>query len=196
MEKIAPVDHEIEMLIRRRWSPRAFSDRTPDVETLQSVLEAARWAASCFNEQPWRFIVAQRQVENEFGRLLACLNESNQIWAKNAAVLMMSVARTTFSHNGQPNRHALHDVGLAVAQLTLQATALGLMVHQMAGFSSELARESYAIPFDHEPVAVLALGYLGEPDGLPAELRAREVADRSRRPQAEFVFTGTWGRPL
>jgi nitroreductase len=196
MDKLAPVDHRIELLIRKRWSPRAFSDRALDMATLRSLLEAARWAASCRNEQPWRFIVAQRQEAREFVRLLSCLDDKNQQWAKRAAVLMLSVAHSAFTHNGKPNRHALHDVGLAVAQLTLQATALGLVVHQMAGFSVQRARETYSILPDFEPAAVIAIGYPGDPNGLPVDLRERENADRSRRPQAEFVFAKTWGQPL
>jgi nitroreductase len=196
MDKLATVDHEIAPLLRKRWSPRAFSDRTLDQAALRSLLEAARWSASCFNEQPWRFVVAERQNPEEFERLLSCLNETNRRWAKRAAVLMLSVARTTFTHNGKQNPHAVHDVGLAVAQLTLQATELGIGVHQMAGFSSEQARETYSIPVGFEPVTVIAMGYPADPKQLPEDLREREAATRSRRPQPAFVFRGTWENPL
>lgn len=196
MEKPAPTEHEVYELIRRRWSPRAFS-RAPIADaTLRSLFEAARWAASCFNEQPWRFIVARREDDAAFARLASCLTESNQRWAESAAVLMLSLASRTFARNGEPNRHALHDVGLAAAQLTLQATALGLAVHQMAGFSSQRARELLAVPEAFEPVAMIAVGYPGDPDQLPEDLRQRELGGRLRRPQAEFVFSGTWGTPL
>ncbi len=165
-------------------------------EALRSLFEAARWAPSCFNEQPWRFLVARRTDPEAHEKLLSCLSEGNQRWAKQAPVLALSVARTTFTRNGKPNRHAFHDVGLAVAQLTLQATTTGLVVHQMAGFDPERARRLHAIPEGFEPVAVLAIGYPGEPDDLPEDLRERERAARSRRPQREFVFTGSWGAPL
>lgn len=160
------------------------------------MLEAARWAASCFNEQPWRFIVAPRTDEPRFAQLLSCLSEPNRVWAQHAAVLILSVARRTFTMNDQPNRHALHDVGLAAAQLTMQATALGVSVHQMAGFSTDAARREYEIPSGFEPVAVLALGYPGDADALPDPLREREHELRARRPQVEFVFAGRWGTPL
>lgn len=196
MEKPAHTDHDVHALIRDRWSPRAFSPEPVTEAALGSLFEAARWAASCFNEQPWRFIVARRESAVEFDRLLSCVNETNRRWAGGAAVLALSVARTTFARNGKPNRHALHDVGLAAAQLTLQATALGLRVHQMAGFSLERARQLYAIPDEFEPVACLAIGRPGDPDQLPDDLRTRELAERSRTPQTEFVFAGTWGSPL
>jgi nitroreductase len=196
MDKPAPIAHDVHELIRDRWSPRAFSKRPLRGAVLRSLLEAARWAPSCFNEQPWRFLVAHRDNQAEFERLLSCLDEKNQRWAKGAAVLMLSVARASFARNGKPNRHALHDVGLAVAQLTLQATALGLGVHQMAGFSAERARELYAIPAEFEPVAAIAVGYPGDPDALPGDLRERELGARSRHPHSAFVFAGTWGDPL
>jgi nitroreductase len=196
MKKTAPTDHEVHDLIRDRWSPRAFSSKPVGDRELRSMLESARWAPSCFNEQPWRFLVARQEDEAEFGRLLSCLTEKNQRWAKNAPLLMLSVASKQFERSGKPNRHALHDVGLAAAQLTLQATALGLRVHQMAGFSQERARELYAIPEDFEPVAAIAIGYPGDPKDLSEDLRERELSGRSRHPQDEFVFAGTWGKPL
>ena len=119
MEKPAPADHDVHELIRKRWSPRAFSSTSVGDAELRSLLEAGRWAASCFNEQPWRFLVARRENQEEFDRLLSCLSENNQHWAKGASVLMLSVASQAFAKNGKPNRHALHDVGLAAAQLTL-----------------------------------------------------------------------------
>ncbi len=196
MEKPAPADHDVHELIRKRWSGRAFSSTPVGDAELRSLLEAARWAASCFNEQPWRFLVARRENREAFDRLLSCLTESNQRWAKGAAVLMLSVASKAFAQNRKPNRHALHDVGLATAQLTLQATARGIAVHQMAGFSTERARELFAIPEDFEPVTAIAIGYPGNPDDLPEDLRARELGERSRKPQSEFVFADKWEAPL
>lgn len=192
MNKPAEPQYAINSLIEKRWSPRSFQDRAVEPEKLRSCLEAARWAASCFNEQPWRFIVALHDDEDGFGRLADCLAPGNS-WARQAGVLLMSVAATKFARSGKPNRHAFHDTGLATAQLVLQATELGLAVHQMAGFDREKAREAYSIPEDFDPVAVLAIGYGGQPDQLSDELKTRELAPRVRRSQAEFVFAGAWG---
>jgi uncharacterized protein (DUF924 family)/nitroreductase len=197
MSKETPAAHELHQLIRDRWSPRAFAETPVEEERLRSLLEAARWAASGYNEQPWRFIVATRDRNEEFELLLSCLSPANQVWAGRAAVLMLTVAKKVFSHgSGAPNRHALHDVGQAIAQLTLQATASGLAVHQMGGFDGERARELYRIPEGYEPVAAVAIGYPGDPQSLPEELAGRERAPRRRRPQQCFVFQGSWGRRL
>lgn len=193
-QKPAETAYPIHELISRRWSPRAYSDKPVDAATIGSLLEAARWAASSNNEQPWRFMVATKAQPAEFAALLDCLKESNQVWAKQAPVLMLSVAKHTFD-DGSANRHALHDVGQAAANLAIQATALGLVVHQMAGFSVEKARASFKIPDDFEPVAVLAIGYQGDAEQLPDRLRERETAPRSREPLATMVFSGTWGQP-
>lgn len=194
MEKPAETQYPIHELLRRRWSPRAFSDRRVDPSTLRSLLEAARWAPSSSNEQPWSFLVARRDDEAEFGRLLSCLVESNQVWAQHAPVLMVSLARMSFEEDGKPNRHAFHDVGQAVADFTVEATALGLFVHQMAGFHPDRVRELYGVPKEFEPVAAIALGYAGEPQTLPEKLRQRELAPRERKPIAEFVYTGRWSQ--
>lgn len=194
MAKPAATDHPVNELIQRRWSPRAFADRPVEEADLRSLFEAARWAPSSSNEQPWRFIVARREERAEFERLLACLTASNQRWAKSAAVLVLSATRMTFERNGKPNRHAFHDVGLAASQLVLQATSMGMVVHQMAGFDVEKARQTYEIPPEFEPVTAIAMGYVGAPDTLPDDLRERELAPRERRPQSETVFSGGWGR--
>ncbi len=194
MEKLAETQYPIHDLLRRRWSPRAFSDRRVEPDKLRSLWEAARWAASSFNEQPWSFIVATKEDEAEYARLLSCLVEGNIQWAQHAPVLMVSVARLSFEEDGKPNRHAFHDVGQAAANLTVQATALGLMVHQMAGILPDKIRELYGIPEGYEAVAGIALGYPGDPQALPERLRQRELAPRERKPLPEFVFTGHWGR--
>ena len=181
-------------LLEQRWSPVAFSPRLVEPEKLRSVLEAARWAPSSFNEQPWIYLVATKEDPENFQKLLGCLVEGNQAWAKNAPVLMLSVAKLSFAMNGKPNRHALHDVGAASANLTLQATALGLFVHQMAGFDIEKARREFSIPEGYEPGAAIALGYLGDDSGLPEKLRARNKSARKRKPLSEFVFAGAWGK--
>jgi nitroreductase len=193
MEKPAITDYPLHELIRKRWSPRAFADREVEGETILTVLEAARWAPSCFNEQPWRFLIAMRDDPTEHDRMLECLVEFNRNWAKAAPVLMISVASLQFGRNGKDNRHGIHDVGLATENLILQATALGLVAHAMAGFDVGKARETYGIPETCEPVAAIALGYPGEPEQLDEELRARELEPRERRALTDFVFTGTWG---
>jgi nitroreductase len=194
VEKPADPQYPIHDLIKRRWSPRAFSDRPVERDTLRSLLEAARWAPSSNNEQPWSFLVATKDDQAEHSRLLSCLVEGNSLWAQHAPVLMVSVARMSFEDDGKPNRHAFHDVGQAVADLTVQATALGLAVHQMAGFHPDKVRELYGVPKEFEPVAAIALGYPGDPQSLPDKLRTRELAPRERKPLTGFVFTGRWGK--
>ena len=193
MDKVADTIYPIETLLKQRWSPRAFSSRPVETEKLLSLWEAARWAASCANEQPWYFIVATKQSETEYARLLSCLRENNQQWAQQAPVLMVSVAKLAFDANGQANRYAFHDVGLAVANLITQATALGLFVHQMAGFYPDKVRELYGVPEGFEPVAGIVLGYPGDPANLPEDLKQRELAERARRPIETFVFECAWG---
>src|SRR5256884_347845 len=166
MEKPAETKYPVEEILRRRWSPRAFSDRTVEPEKLQSLFEAARWAPSSFNEQPWSFIVTTRQDPEDHAQLLSCLVQGNQKWARLAPVLMVSVAKLNFEKTGAPNRHAFHDVGLAVGNLLVEATALGLVVHQMAGFSVDKVREVYEVPEGFEPVAAIAVGYLADPEVL------------------------------
>jgi len=193
MEKPAQTTYPIHDLIRRRWSPRAFSDRMVEPEKLQSLFEAARWAPSCFNDQPWRFIVCTKQNPEAHARLVGCLADANVPWAKNAPVLILSVAKAAFSHNDKPNRHALHDVGMAIENLIIQAMALGLWVHQMAGYDAAKARQVFAIPEGYEPVAAIAIGYEGDPQNLPDPLRERELGPRSRKPLSDLVFDGCWG---
>jgi nitroreductase len=193
MQKLADTTYPIEALLKQRWSPRAFAERPVEIDKLLSLWEAARWSASCTNQQPWYFIVATREDQAEYARLLSCLRENNQLWASQAPVLMVSVAKLAFDMNGQPNRYAFHDVGLAVANLIVQATALGLYVHQMAGFYPDKVRELYSVPDGFEPVAGIVLGYPGDPATLPEDLRQRELAPRTRNPLESFVFQGAWG---
>jgi len=193
MDKPADTQSPIHDLLQRRWSPRAFSERPVEPEALRSLLEAARWAPSSNNAQPWNFLVATNEDQADYGRLLSCLMDGNIPWAQRAPVLMVSVARMSFEDDGTPNRHAFHDVGQAVANLSIQATALGLFVHQMAGFYPEKVRDLYGIPQEFEPVAAIALGYPGDPDTLPERYRQREMAPRERKPLAEIVFSERWG---
>jgi nitroreductase len=195
MTKTALNDYPIHDLLRRRWSPRAFADRLVEPDKLRSLVEAARWAPSSYNEQPWAFVVATRDRPEEFARVLDCLVEGNQVWAKSAAVLMLTFAHLAFDRNGQPNRHAFHDVGLAMGNLTVQATAEGLAVHQMAGIVVEKARATFHAPEGWDPVAGAAIGYYGDPNTLPDALRKRELAAPTRKPLRSFVFSADWGSP-
>jgi nitroreductase len=193
LQKTAETSVPIHDLISRRWSPRAFDSRPVEPEKLRSLFEAARWAASSYNAQPWFFIVATKDDPESHNKILDCFVEFNQSWAKNAPVLALSVARLKFEHNGEPNRHAFHDVGQAAANLALQATHLGLQVHQMAGILPDKARQLFGIPEGYEAVAGFAIGYPGDHGALPDQLRQRELEPRWRKPLASFVFTGKWG---
>jgi len=195
MEKAAETQYPVHELIAKRWSPRAFEPRPVPSEAVRSLLEAARWAASSFNEQPWRFIVARREDSEEFERMLGCLMEGNRSWAKDAGVLILTAAKEAFTRNDRPNRSAVHDVGLAAGNLSLQATDLGLRVHQMAGIDLEKIRETYRVPEGYQPVTGIAIGYPGSVERLPEPLRAPEIAPRERKPQSELVFSGTWDNP-
>ena len=191
--KHAPEVAGVDDLIRRRWSPRAYSDKEVTTAELKRLFEAARWAASSSNEQPWRFLVGRRGDET-YQKIFNALVEGNQSWAKSAPVLVLSVAKKTFTSNGKPNAYGMHDTGAASATLALQATADGLHTHSMAGFDREQARASFAIPSDYEIGAVTAIGYLGDPASLPEHLHKMEVSPRQRKPLEEFVFSA-WEKP-
>ncbi|MGB2632642.1 MAG: nitroreductase family protein [Candidatus Acidiferrum sp.] len=194
MKNPAASDHPVHDLIRHRWSPRAFADKPVPPEVLRSLFEAARWAPSSSNEQPWAFLVATKN-DPAYPKLLSTLVEFNQLWAKNAPVLAIAVSRLSFARTGHPNRNAFYDTGASVAHLTTEASARGLFVHQMGGFDPQKAKELFAIPADWEPIAAFVIGYPGDPQTLPETLRDRELAPRSRKPLSEFVMTGAWGQP-
>jgi len=195
VHKQATPDHPIHELIARRWSPYAFADRPVSDDDLRSLFEAARWAASSYNEQPWSYIVATKANPVEFERLLSCLVEGNQPWAKAAPVLALGCASLQFARNHKPNAAAVHDLGLASATLTVEATARGLSVHQMIGILPDRARDLYRIPEGVQALTGLAIGYLADPSTLPEMYRQRDLAPRQRKPLAEFVFGGLWGTP-
>ncbi len=192
-----PVEHPVLDPIRDRWSPYRFDPQVIEPEKLIRCFEAARWAASSFNDQPWSWIVATRDDTVEFERMIGCLMGSNQDWARNAGALVLSVIRTTFGHNGKPNRVALHDLGQAAAHLALQATAEGLQVHQMGGVDLNKIRIEYAIPEGLDPQTAIAIGYpdQSEPtDESAIGMHDRETRARKRKPLSEQVFTGQWDR--
>ncbi len=191
MQKRASTSVPIHDLIAERWSPRVFDSRSVESEKLASLFEAARWAPSCFNEQPWVYLAATREDAEGFEKLASCLMDGNA-WAREAPVLILSVAQTKFARNGKDNRHAQHDVGLATQNLGLQAEALGLVLHQMAGFDAAKASEVLGIPDDCEPMAMIALGYPGDASGLDDEFVARESAPRERKPLGSVVFGAGW----
>lgn len=194
MQKPAESPYPLHDLIRQRWSPVCFEPRSIPEETLLTLFEAARWAPSSYNEQPWSFVVATRDQPDEFASLLGCLAEPNQVWAQHAGALLLSVAALNFHRNSRPNRHSFHDVGLATASLLLQAEALGLYGHPMAGFDIDRSRTRFGIPSTHEPVAATAIGFpAADPDACAPALQERDRGPRMRKPLNEMVFSGRWG---
>jgi nitroreductase len=193
MKNPAPAEYPVHELIRERWSPRAFSRKEISSEDLRSLFEAARWAPSSSNEQPWAFIVATRNDNENFSKALQPLVEFNANWAKNAYVLGFAVAELAFAKNNTPNRNAHYDTGAAMSQLTTEATSRGIFVHQMAGFDPDTAREVFEIPSGWDAIAAFAMGYPGDPASLPQPYRDRETAPRLRKPIREFVMNGKWG---
>ena len=197
-QKPATTRVKIHDIIQARWSPRAFDpDRQVSRDDLLALLEAARWAPSCFNDQPWRFIVCDKAAdETSWQHAVTTLAEKNRLWAKNAPVLMLAVAMESFNHNGQPNRWAMYDTGAASVSMCLQATALGMCVHQMGGFDAEKAREVFNLPDDCRPMAMMAVGYQAEADVLDDDFKGTEIAARSRAALDERFYAGQWGRGI
>ena len=196
MKKTAVTKTPIHPLLAERWSPRAFADRVIDAPTFHGLFEAARWAPSCFNAQPWRFLAARRHADPEgFERIASVLVDANG-WAKQAGALVLAVARNAFEYNDKPNRHAWHDVGLALGNLTVEAESRGLAVHQMAGFDADAARETFSIPAAFEATTAIAIGYPGSADDLPDPLADRERAPRERKALDEVAFGAAWESPL
>jgi nitroreductase len=186
--KYAATEDGIAELIRKRWSPRAFSDKEVSSGELEKLFLAASWAASSYNEQPWRFFAGRRGDETH-KKIFHSLMEFNQQWASTAPVLLLSVGKKTFTQNGNPNPYALHDTGAATAYLALEATALGMHAHSMGGFDKDVARASFGVPSDFEIGAVTAVGYLGDPSTLSDYFKKADTSPRSRKPLAEFVFS-------
>jgi nitroreductase len=194
-EKKASTEYPIHELLAGRWSPYAFDDRPVPEGDLRSLFEAARWAPSSYNEQPWSYIVATKEDPDQFELLLSCLVEGNQVWAKAAPVLALCVVSLRFMRDAKDNRAAVHDLGLAAGNLLVEATARGLFVHQMIGILPDKARELYGIPEGFEAWTGIAIGYRGDPTSLPDTLKARDLAARQRKPLREFVFSNKWGNP-
>jgi nitroreductase len=193
--KRASTDYPVNELVASRWSPYAFQDRPVPEADLRSLFEAVRWAPSSFNEQPWSYIVATKETPEQFQQLLSCLIDANQIWAKEAPVLALGIVSLQFARNGQPNRAAVHDLGLAAGNLLVEAMTRGLCVHQMLGIFPDKAREIFDIPEGAEAWTAIAIGYRGDPTSLPDNLKERDLKPRQRKPLSQFVFSGKWGNP-
>ncbi|MDX1948672.1 MAG: nitroreductase family protein [Pirellulaceae bacterium] len=193
--KTAVADHPVLNLIAQRFSPYAFDPRPIEREKLLSCLEAARWAPSSYNEQPWTYILAERTNPAEFAKAVDCLVEPNQAWAQNAGALILTVASRKFTRNGNPNSACEHDLGLAAGNLSLQAVALGLQIHQMIGIVAAKVRAAYGVPDGYDPLTAIAIGYAADvPAGTQDPLGQRDLAPRSRKKLSEFVVS-TWGQP-
>jgi len=198
MKNPAVTQVKINETIANRWSGRAY-DATKPVSKAQifSLCEAARWAPSCFGDEPWRFMVWDKNSNADaWQKAFDCLVPGNQEWVKNAPVLLLVCADTLFGHNQKPNRWAQYDTGAAAENLCLQATDLGLMAHQMGGFNADAARSTFAIPEQFTLMAMVAIGHAGDANQLSDDLKARELAARKRKPVADLFFDSAWNHPI
>lgn len=198
MHKPAITQVTINETIANRWSGRAY-DASLQVSHVQiiALLEAARWAPSCFGDQPWRFIIWNKNTDAKaWQQAFDCLATSNQTWVKDAPVLMLVCADTLFNHNQQPNRWAQYDTGAAAENVCLQASSMGLMAHQLGGFNADSARAAFAIPAQFVPMAMLSIGHAADVASLEGDVLKRETAARSRRPLNELFFAGGWGKAI
>ena len=198
MEKPAKTTHPIHEVIANRWSPRAYDASKPvERRDLHTLLEAARCAPSCFGDEPWRYIVWDRfEDEASWQQAFECLVPGNQVWAKNAPILMIVLADTLFEYNDTPNRFGQYDTGAASENLVLQAASLGLAAHQMGGYEPDKARAAFSIPERYTCMSMIAVGHPASPDILDDALKAQEIAERGRKPASSRFFEGTWGSPV
>ncbi|MCF8346502.1 MAG: nitroreductase family protein [Bacteroidales bacterium] len=178
-------------LITKRWSPVAFSDKIPAREIVEQLFEAARWAPSSYNAQPWKFIFAQRG-DPAYDKFFDLLYEGNQAWAKTAPMLILSMAEQVPEGRTGVNRFASHDTGMATANLLLQVTAMGMYAHMMGGYDTDKARQVLEIPDNYMLLAMIAVGYKGDPADLPADIAAREKNKRERHGIADFAFNSSF----
>ncbi len=198
MNKPAITSTPINATLANRWSGRAYdAGKAVSQEQIITLLEAARWAPSCYGDQPWRFIVWDKNTDAAgWQKAFDCLVPSNQSWVKNAPVLLLTTADSLFSHNLKPNRWAQYDTGAAAENLCLQASAMGLMAHQMGGFDAAKARVAFAVPEQYTPMAMMSAGHPAAIATLSGEVLERETAPRARRELGELFFSGTWGKPV
>ena len=190
MIKVAQVEHEVHEFIKNRWSPRSFDDKRIEKETILSLFEAARWAASAYNEQPWRFVYATKDNRENYNKLLECVNENNRVWIATAPLLILTVIKNDMVRDNKPNRCAMHDLGLATGNIMAEAMSLDLYVHVISGFDSEKACTLFNISSAYSPVTMITVGYLGKPDALPEKFKAPETSPRTRKKIEEFAFEG------
>ncbi len=194
-DKRASTTYPIVDLLANRWSPRAFADRAVPSDVLGSLFEAARWAPSSRNLQPWHFVIAERHRDPDgFARILSTLVGANKSWGKRASVLLIAVTEPRPENVKGGNTYAFYDVGQAMAHLSIQAMSCGLYIHQMGGFRRDMAQELLEIPDRYEPVVSAAIGYLADPSILSETMRERELAPRDRNPLSEQVFSAKWGQ--
>ena len=191
MKKDANTDYDIHPLIKQRWSARAFSQEPVEMDKIHRLLEAARWAPSSMNQQPWRFIIGIDKDETH-QKLFDTLVEFNQIWAK-SPVLILCLGKTKMNMKDEPNEAYSYDVGQAVAYLTIQATQEDLFVHQMGGFDKGMAMELFDVPVSYMPLVILAIGHYGDSDTLPEKIKILEFSPRLRTEIEEMVFSGSFG---
>jgi len=196
LDRLALTSKPIHELLARRWSSRAFDAKHPvSREQLKVLLEAGRWAPSCNGDEPWRYLIWDKGRDPEgWQKAFDCLSENNKKWVKNVPLLMLSCAGSIFEATGKPNRWTQHDTGAASVSMALQASAMGLMVHQMGGFDAEKARAAFSIPAEYTPMAMIAVGYQTVPDILDEETKAKELRPRARKPVGEKFFEGGWGK--
>jgi len=192
--KTAQTEYPIHQLISKRWSPYIFDKRMVNTDDLHSIFEAARWAASSNNEQPWYYVVGTKDNPEQINKVLSCLVEANQQWAKAAPVLALGIVGNLFKRNNKPNRWAIHDLGQASANLSIEATARGISVHQMAGINPDKAKTEFNIPDNYEAVTALAIGYTSDNNTTSEEYRKRDTTPRTRRPLSEWIYSDTWGQ--
>jgi len=198
LEKPATTVAPIHERMQRRWSTRAFyASRAVSRTEILSMLEAARWSTACNGVEPWRFVVCDRDTEaGSFDKAFDCLSAGNKLWVKNAQVLILAVASSDTLSGGRPNRFAQYDTGMAMMSLCLQAVALGLAAHQMAGYDIEKARAAFGVPADCTPMAMVAVGKQAAPDVLDDDTKAKELAPRVRKALGERFFEGGWGQAV
>ena len=198
MKKPAVTQAPVNEIIANRWSPRAYdASKLVSQQQIISLLEAARWAPSCFGDEPWRFIIWDKNTDAAaWERAFDCIVPGNQGWAKDAPVFVLICADTLFGHNQKPNRWGAYDTGAAAVSLSLQATSMGLVTHQMGGFDSEKARRGFNIPEQFEMMAMMAVGYVADVDSLSGELKERALAPRKRKHLGELFYEGVWNHPI
>lgn len=198
LEKRAQTKVPIHDIIAKRWSPCAFESSKPiKREELLALLEAARWAPSCYGDQPWRYIICDKKTNlSAWVKLLSCLADANQVWAKNAPLLILVTYINNFGHNGRANRWAAYDTGASMENLILQAVSMGLMAHPMGGFDVTKVGEIFNVPPDFTAMAVIAVGHQAESNILDSTLKEREAAARERLPLDKLFFEGDWKNPI